>query len=116
MAYNSNLENRINHLLLQREDGAHHQITCKKMFGGLAYLYKGKMTVGIIGDELMARVPATDMEEALERPGSRPMDFTGRVMREFVQVAPEGFRTDAELSGWITWGLAHARIKCGETS
>lgn len=109
------MENRINEILLARPDGAHHHMTCKKMFGGLAYLYKGKMSVGIMGPELMARVPTALMDTALEQPGARPMDFTGRVMREFIQVSPEGFAKDADLERWLDWGLAHARQKSGET-
>ncbi|WP_143542347.1 TfoX/Sxy family protein [Robiginitalea sediminis] len=114
MAYDTSLEMRINTLLTRRGDDAYKHMELKKMFGGLAYLYKGKMSIGIIADELMARVPASAMEEALERYGARPMDFTGRTMKEFVQVAPEGLRTEADLTTWIEWGLAHARAKCGE--
>lgn len=109
MAHSTELEQRINRLLLQMPEAGHDLIEVKKMFGGLAYLYRGKMSVGIIGDELVARIPAEYMEEALLRPGARPMDFTGKVMKEFVMVDPEGFRTDAEMEQWLAWGLRHAR-------
>lgn len=109
MAHSTELEDRLNRLLLNRPATDHDPMEVKKMFGGLAYLYAGKMSVGIIGDTLVARVPAASMEEALLRPGARPMDFTGKVMKEFVMVDPEGFRTDPEMEQWLDWGLQHAR-------
>lgn len=108
MPHSSEIEQRVNHLFLQRPAGVREHLEVRKMFGGLAYLYGGKMTVGIIGESLIARIPAASMDEALQRRGARPMDFTGRVMKEFVFVDPEGFHTDEELSHWIDWGLAHA--------
>ena len=109
MPHSTEIEQRLNHLFLQGPAEVREHMEVRKMFGGLAYLYRGKMSVGIVGDSLVARVPASYMDEALQRPGARPMDFTGRVMKEFVFVDPEGFRTDAELAHWIDWGLAHAR-------
>lgn len=109
MAHSTELENRINHHFLSRHAPDRERMEVKKMFGGLAYLYGGKMSVGIIGDALVARIPAVCIDEALLRPGARPMDFTGKVMKEFVMVDPEGYRTDAELEQWIDWGLEHAR-------
>ena len=110
MPHSSEIEQRVNHLFLQRPAWVREHLEVRKMFGGLAYLYRGKMTVGIIGESLIARIPAASMDEALQRNGARPMDFTGRVLKEFVFVDPEGFRNDAELSHWIDWGLAHAHL------
>lgn len=109
MPYSSKIEQRINYLFLQQPAGVRDHIEARNMFGGLAYLFRGKMSVGIVGESLVARIPAACMDKALQRNGSRPMDFTGRVMKEFVFVDPEGFRTDAELAQWIQWGLEHAR-------
>jgi len=109
MPHNPEIEQRLNHLFLQQPEQVRDHTAVRKMFGGLAYLLQGKMTVGIVGDSLVARIPADFMDAALQRPGARPMDFTGRVMKEFVFVDPEGFRTDAELQQWLDWGLAHAR-------
>lgn len=79
------------------------------MFGGLAYLYRGKMTVGIVGEDLMVRIPAGNMAEVLREPYVRPMDFTGRPMKEFVFVVAEGFSGTTDLVRWIGLGLEHAR-------
>ena len=71
------------------------------MFGGLAFMLSGNMLCGIAGDSLMARVGPRRYEEALARPHAREMDFTGRPLRGFVYVAPEGFESDADLAAWV---------------
>lgn len=51
-------------------------ISQKRMFGGIAFLYKGKMTVGVIKQDLMVRVVSTKTEEILKSKYVRPIDFT----------------------------------------
>jgi TfoX/Sxy family transcriptional regulator of competence genes len=84
------------------------RISEKRMFGGIAFFADGGMAAGIIDDELMVRVGPRRFEEALARPHARAMDFTGRRMRGFVQVRPEGFEDDADLQLWIGLGIAYA--------
>lgn len=86
-------------------------VTSKKMFGGIAFLYQGKMTVGIINDDLMVRVISEKMEKVLATDGVRPMDFTGKAMKEFVFVVSEFYKTHKQLDFWITLGLEHAKNK-----
>lgn len=114
MAHNTHLEARLNQVWLDvfPDAGAHTEV--KKMFGGLAYLYKGKMTVGILGKELVVRIPAELMEEVLEQDAVRPMDFTGRPIKEFVYVAEDALKQQEELAGWIRLGLEHARRQLSE--
>jgi hypothetical protein len=57
------------------------------MFGGLAFLCDGRMCCGIVGTDLMVRVPIDAYESTLAEPHVRPMDFTGRPMKGFVYVA-----------------------------
>ncbi|MGB0788080.1 MAG: TfoX/Sxy family protein [Marinirhabdus sp.] len=83
----------------------------KKMFGGTGYMYKGKMCVGEWKGKLMARVVPEKMEETLKMPHVGPMDITGRPMREFVFVAPEGVTTDEALLHFIALGIEHAGYK-----
>ncbi|RED92662.1 TfoX/Sxy family protein [Marinoscillum furvescens] len=92
---------------------ATQDITEKKMFGGLAFLYRGKMTVGIIKDELVVRVMADKMPTVLDQPHTREMDFTKKPMKEFVFVAPQGFEQEQQLLKWIDLGMEHARSKAG---
>jgi TfoX/Sxy family transcriptional regulator of competence genes len=70
------------------------------MFGGLAFLEHGNMTVGVIGDDLIVRVGPEQTAAALARPGAREFDFTGRPMRGWVVVAGEQL-DDEPLDGWI---------------
>lgn len=81
------------------------------MFGGLAFLLKGKMTVGIIKDELVVRVLESKMDEVLKSANARPMDFTGKPMKEFVFIAPEGFKSEQQLHHFVSLGIEHATKK-----
>jgi hypothetical protein len=96
MAYDEGLAQRIRELLRARR-----AIAEKKMFGGLAFMSRGHMFVGIAGDALMARVGPAQYAEALQRPHAREMDFTGKPMKGYVFVDPPGFENDADLSHWV---------------
>jgi TfoX/Sxy family transcriptional regulator of competence genes len=72
----------------------------KKMFGGLAFLTSGNMTVGVHGDDLIARIDPEAMDAVLAEPGVRPFDMTGRPMRGWLLVASAGL-SDDELERWI---------------
>lgn len=111
MAYNEELANRIGIALNLFPKSILEDFQQKKMFGGLAFLFKGKMTVGIVKNDLMVRVPANKMNAVLSENYVRPMDFTKRPMKEFVYVSEEGFKTEEQLQRWIELGLEHARRK-----
>jgi hypothetical protein len=104
MAYDERVASRIRRALSDRTD-----FTERKMFGGLAFLCDGRMCFGIVGDDLMARVPNDDFEAALARRHVRPMDFTGKPLRGFVYVSPPGFATAASLRAWLIQGERAAR-------
>jgi hypothetical protein len=105
MAYDEDLANRVREQLAD-ESG----ITEKKMFGGLAFLLHGNMSVGLSsGGDLMVRVGAEATDAALSRPHTRLFDMTGRPMKGWILVAPEGVRTKRELGAWVQRGLGYAR-------
>jgi TfoX/Sxy family transcriptional regulator of competence genes len=95
MAYDEELAERIRDTI-----GDLGPFTEQKMFGGLAFLDRGRMTVGVMGADLIVRVGPDAKDAALARPGVREFDFTGRPMRAFVVVAREAL-DDAALAGWI---------------
>ena len=103
MAYDEELAERIRRALAGRQG-----VSEKKMFGGIAFMLRGNMCCGIVGDELMVRVGPGRFQEALAEPHARPMDFTGRPMRGMVYVTPEGCRTDEALKRWVEQGLNFA--------
>lgn len=77
----------------------------KKMMGGLCFMVDGKMCIGVEKDRLMARIDPSEYDAALGRKGCIPMDFTGRPMRGFVFVNPEGIESRADLRYWISLAL-----------
>lgn len=96
MAYDEGVAERLRELFAN-----HPGVTEKKMFGGLAFMYRGHMLVGIIGESLMARVGAAEHAAALKRPFVREMDFTGKPMKGYVYVDPAGFESDADFKRWV---------------
>lgn len=96
MAYDEGLAERLREILRPYQG-----ITEKKMFGGVAFLSRGYMFVGIAGEMLMARVGPDNYQAALAQPYARLMDFTGRPMKGYVFVDPPGFESDADLARWV---------------
>jgi TfoX/Sxy family transcriptional regulator of competence genes len=103
MPYDEGLAQRIRELL---EDDP--RISEKKMFGGIGFFVNGNMAAGTMRDELMVRVGPGGHDAAIAQPHARAMDFTGRTMRGFVQVAPAGFEDDTDLAAWLARGIAYA--------
>lgn len=79
----------------------------RRMFGALAWLVRGNLAVGVVGDDLLVRVPPEEYDTALAEPGVRPFAGTGRVMKGFVLVAGEELDDDV-LRSWVDRGVAHA--------
>src|SRR5207249_7419966 len=73
----------------------------KKMFGGIAFLLNGNMCCGVHGDELILRLDRDDTDEALEDANVRLFDLTGRPMKGWVLIAPDGIARDKDLRSWI---------------
>ncbi|HLD77884.1 MAG TPA: TfoX/Sxy family protein [archaeon] len=78
------------------------------MFGGMAFLLDGKMFCGVLKNDLVARVDPAD-GTLLKKPGTRPMDFTGRPMKGFLYIGPRGTKTDAALREWVERCATFAR-------
>jgi hypothetical protein len=91
-------------------------LTEKRMFGGVAMLLNGNMACGIVGDKLMVRVGPDAYEECLELPHVSAMDFTGRPMRGFLFVWPEGIATARSLGAWVARGADFAHSLPAKTA
>lgn len=78
----------------------------KKMMGGLCFMVDEKMCVGVVKDTLMARVGEDFYPEAIQKEGCKEMDFTGRPMKGYVFVLPEGIDMDEDLEYYIQLALA----------
>jgi hypothetical protein len=80
------------------------------MFGGCCFMVQGNMLGGVTGsDQLIIRVGPDEYADALRHPHAREMDFTGRPMRGFVAVEPDGIARSEDLKFWLEWGLTFAR-------
>lgn len=103
MAFDEALAERVREALTGRA-----RVGERKMFGGIAFMVGGNMAVGILGDDLMVRLDPEDAERALAEPHVRPMDFTGRPMKNMVFVGPEGTASDESLAAWVDAGADYA--------
>ena len=100
MAFDEGLAERLRERL---DDPA---VTARKMFGGLAFLTNGNMTVGVHGDELIVRLDPAAIEAAKQRPGVRPFEVGGRGMRGWILVSGEVL-DDPVLDGWLAAACAY---------
>lgn len=73
----------------------------KKMFGGVGFLLHGNMLVGVWKDSLIVRLGPDAYDDALLEPHVREFDITGKPMKGWVMVEPEGVRDDEPLKVWI---------------
>jgi hypothetical protein len=80
----------------------------KRMFGGIGFLVHGIMACGVLRDDLIVRVGPERYDAALARPHARLFDLTGRAMRGWVMVGPDGHESDEALSEWVGRGVAFA--------
>jgi TfoX N-terminal domain len=105
MAYDEDLAHRVRELLIDEEG-----LSEKAMFGGLAFLLDGNMSVGLSSrGGLMVRLGADATEDALERPHTRIFDMGARPMKGWIVVDPAGLKTKRQLAVWVRRGVEFAR-------
>ena len=104
MAYSEPLADRIRQAL-----AGMGEISERKMFGGLAFMFNGNMSIGVLDDMLVLRLGEERASKALQKPHTKLMDFTGKPMKSMVYVLPEGIASDANLNTWIQTGLEFAK-------
>jgi TfoX/Sxy family transcriptional regulator of competence genes len=105
MAYDEDLANRIRELIAGDPDE-----TEKRMFGGLAFLVGGNMSVAASGQGgLMVRVEPEDTDALVAKPHARRFEMRGREMQGWLRVDHEGVRTRRQLEPWVRRGVAYAR-------
>ena len=105
MAYDEELADRIRELIAG-EAG----VTEQRMFGGLAFLIGGNMSVAASGQGgLMVRVDPDETDALLDKPHAQPFVMRGREMKGWLRVGDEGVRTKRQLEPWVKRGVAYAR-------
>jgi len=103
MAFDEQLASRV-HKQLSGQAG----LVEKKMFGGLAFIINGNMSVGVHGSELIVRIDPETTDAALQEPGARLFDITGRPVKGWLLVGGPGIKTPASLAQWVRRGVEFA--------
>jgi TfoX/Sxy family transcriptional regulator of competence genes len=105
MAYDEDLANRVRELVLTEEGVAE-----KRMFGGLAFLIGGNMSVSVSGQGgLLLRIDPAETDALLRKQHTQPFEMRGRAMQGWLRVDGEGLRTKRQLERWVARGVAYAR-------
>ena len=106
MAYNEKLADRVREIIAL----THKNVEEKKMFGGLCFMVNDKMCVGVETERLMVRLDPARYDEAMDKNGVRPMDFTGKVMKGYVFVDIDALKSKKELNYWVGLALEYNKI------
>ncbi|MEE9438393.1 MAG: TfoX/Sxy family protein [Saprospiraceae bacterium] len=107
MAYDQYLGDRINRILQSKNVNYYD----KKMMGGLVFMVNEKMCCGIhidkkYGDSLlMAKIGEKAYQTEIKKDICLPMDFTGRPMKGYIFITPNGFDMEKDLEYWIEKAL-----------
>jgi TfoX/Sxy family transcriptional regulator of competence genes len=103
VANSEQLLERIRAVLAGRTD-----VIEKRMFGGVAFMVSGRMACGPHGDRLIVRIGNEAAKKYVGQPNVRPMDFTGKVLRSFATIEPDGIKTEAQLREWVLMAATFA--------
>ncbi len=105
MAYDEDLAGRIRELIASDDD-----VTEKRMFGGLAFLIGGNMSVSVSGQGgLLLRCDPAETEALATKPHAARFEMRGREMDGWLRVDAEGVRSKRQLERWVDRGVKYAR-------
>ncbi|SDJ09175.1 TfoX N-terminal domain-containing protein [Frankineae bacterium MT45] len=105
MAYDLDLANRLR-ACLAGEPG----LSERAMFGGLAFLINGNMSVSASGQGgLLIRVDPEQTDALAERAHAQRFVMRGREMDGWLRVDAEGVKTKRDLSRWVAISVTYAR-------
>ena len=105
MAYDEDLADRIRALL-----ATDHDVVEKKMFGGLAFLIGGNMSVSASGQGgILLRCDPDSTEALAQDPHAAPFEMRGKTMDGWLRIEPEGLDGEADLRRWVDVGVGYAR-------
>ena len=102
MAYNLKLAERI------RTELEKIPFVEKKMFGGVGFLIHGNMAVGVYKEDMIVRVDPAKHEKLIKKQHARVFDITGRPMKGWLMVEPDGYKTAKQMSAWVKEGVEFA--------
>jgi TfoX/Sxy family transcriptional regulator of competence genes len=109
MAYDEDLAHRIRELLSSEKYAE------RAMFGGLAFMVNGNMSVAASKHGgLMVRVPRDETSALLAREHVEPMVMSGREVRGWLRVCADGIRTKRQLQSWVRRSVDYAKSLPGK--
>src|SRR5436309_6333777 len=103
MAFDEQLANSV-----RKQLGRKAGLVEKIMFGVLAFVINGNMSVGIHGNELIVRIASESTDAALKEPGARIFDIAGRPMKGWLLVGGAGLTDPASFTKWVRRGVDYA--------
>ena len=105
MGYDHELADRIRGLVAVEEGVAE-----QRMFGGLAFLINGNMSVAASGrGGLLVRVDPDETDVLVDGEQVTPMVMRGREMRGWLYVSAAAVRDRSQLEQWVSRGVTYAR-------
>jgi len=104
MAYSEAVAEKIREALKM-----HKGLSERKMFGGIAFMLNGHMCCGVLEKNLVLRLGESAAAQALTKPHTRLMDFTGKPLKTMVYVSPPGYRSNHDLQAWLKQTIGHVR-------
>lgn len=103
MAYDDKLARRVRSLLTSTTG-----VSEREQFGGIAFMIRGNVACGIIGDDLLLRVGPARHDEAMKSKDAKPFSITGRPSKGWILVRPSALKSPPALKKWVHMGLDFA--------
>lgn len=100
MAYDKALAERLAEIIAGRSG-----MKEKRMFGGICYMLNGNMCVGIHKDNVIVRIGEDTAEKIMMEPYVKPMDITGKVMKGWAMIGPDGITKDKSLERFCSFAI-----------
>ncbi|MGE3623019.1 MAG: TfoX/Sxy family protein [Bdellovibrionales bacterium] len=96
MPFDPGLAERLSEILDSRKG-----FELKKMFGGIGWLLNGHMCVGVYKEWLIIRVGEASAAKLFGEKHVKPMDITGKPMKGWAMISPDGVCEDSDLSRYV---------------
>jgi hypothetical protein len=105
MAYDLDLADRIRECI-----GAEPGVSERRMFGGLAFMINGNMSVSASRQGgLLVRVEPAQTEALTTRAHAQRFVMRGHELNGWLRIDPDGVQTKRDLTRWVALSVDYAR-------